>query len=361
MTNFPSLLALRALLGVGEAAFGPGVPFYLSFFYRREELALRTGFQLSAAPLASSFAGSLAYLITWLGRDGYLAPWRLLFLVEGFPSICAAVLVWYSLPDSPETASFLNDREKRIAKTRLEERHGSKRRRLDHEHPLGSRDHHLHLREVGQTLLDPKCYLTALMFLNCNIAFSSMPVFLPTVIREMGYSAVSSQALSAPPYLFAFVVLLLTARASDKLASRSPFVMFHALSGFVGYSLIAVGGHYQWPGWARYAAIYPACAGFFSAVTIIITWTINNQESNAKKGTGMTILNVIGQIGPIVGTRLYPDQDRPFYVRGMSVCAMAMLLVFVFAGLLRLVLRRENARNEGANRVRGGYQFVLML
>ena len=139
------------------------------------------------------------------------------------------------------------------------------------------------------------------MFSCCNIAFSSMPVFLPSVINEMGYSSINSQALSAPPFLVAFVVLLLTAAASDRLATRSPFVAFHALLGFVGYALIAAGGYFEWPNLVRYMCVYPAAAGFFSAITIIITWTMNNQESNAKKGMGMTILNVIGQCGPLIG------------------------------------------------------------
>lgn len=41
--SFTSLLVLRATLGIGEAAF-VGVPFYMSFFYKRDELAFRTGF-----------------------------------------------------------------------------------------------------------------------------------------------------------------------------------------------------------------------------------------------------------------------------------------------------------------------------
>src|SRR5271156_6515805 len=41
-TSFAGLLVLRTLLGIGEAGF-TGIPFYLSFFFKREELALRTG------------------------------------------------------------------------------------------------------------------------------------------------------------------------------------------------------------------------------------------------------------------------------------------------------------------------------
>lgn len=161
-TSFTSLLILRALLGIGEAAFGPGVPFYLSFFYRREELALRTGLFISAAPLATSFASTLAWIITKLGEKGPVAPWRLLFLAEGFPSVLVAVLAWTVVPDSPGNARFLTKRQKTVAILRLnsaaevgEDAHGTKE-------STG-----LRWREILQTLVDPKCYLTAV-----SISFS---------------------------------------------------------------------------------------------------------------------------------------------------------------------------------------------
>lgn len=44
--NYPMLIFLRTLLGIGEAAF-TGVPFYLSFFFKRHELAFRTAIFIS--------------------------------------------------------------------------------------------------------------------------------------------------------------------------------------------------------------------------------------------------------------------------------------------------------------------------
>lgn len=82
-SSFVFLLIIRAFLGVAEAAFGPGVPFYLSFFYKRSELAYRVGLFIAAAPLATSFASSLAWVIVRLSKGGPVAPWRALFLVEG--------------------------------------------------------------------------------------------------------------------------------------------------------------------------------------------------------------------------------------------------------------------------------------
>lgn len=44
--SYPMLVGLRALLGIGEAAF-TGIPFYMSFFFKREELAFRTAIFIS--------------------------------------------------------------------------------------------------------------------------------------------------------------------------------------------------------------------------------------------------------------------------------------------------------------------------
>lgn len=52
-TSYPMLVALRALLGIGEAGF-TGVPFYLSFFFKRGELAYRTAIFISGEPSSYS-------------------------------------------------------------------------------------------------------------------------------------------------------------------------------------------------------------------------------------------------------------------------------------------------------------------
>lgn len=182
------------------------------------------------------------------------------------------------------------------------------------------------------------------MFFSCNVAFSSMPVFLPTIIREMGWSTTMSQALSAPPYLISFGVVLFTSYASDKAKSRSPFIIFHALLAATGYVLIFLAGALGLPGWIRYLGVYPATAGFFSCVTLIITWTLNNQASDSAKGTGVALLQYFGQCGPLLGTRLYPENEGPLYLKGMAVCAGFMGIVAVLAWGLRWVLVRENRK-----------------
>lgn len=343
-TSFTSLIVLRLLLGIGEAGF-TGIPYYLSFFYRKEELALRTGIFISAAPLATSFASSLAWAILKLGENGPIAPWRLLFLVEGFPSVIIAVVAWHLIPDGPAKAPYLTARERKVARLRLRRGAGE-----------ASKGAGLKWKEILDTVSDPKAYLTAIMFFFSNMAYSSMPVFLPTIIRSMGHSALTSQALSAPPYLMAFVVVILTAYLSDKHRSRSSFIIFHALLSACGYFVLALSHHFEVGIWIRYAAIYPACIGFFSVITLIITWTINNQESESRQGAGFVMMQLIGQCGPLVGTRLYPDSDGPWYSHGMAACTGAMCMVAALAVVLRTVLAKKNRRSDKGKNVR--YEMV---
>jgi MFS family permease len=115
-TSWAGMMAARFFLGLFEAGYGPGIPYLLSFFYLRHEIGLRIGIFLSAAPLATCFAGALAYGIT-SGRPE-VANWRVLFLVEGLPCLAMAVLAFFFLPDSPGKARFLEEQEKVVVKAR---------------------------------------------------------------------------------------------------------------------------------------------------------------------------------------------------------------------------------------------------
>lgn len=180
------------------------------------------------------------------------------------------------------------------------------------------------------------------------MAYSSLPVFLPKIIAEMGHSAVASQALSAPPYLVAFVAVLFTAHVSDRLRARAVPIVLHALASASGYGALALSETLRLPPLLRYLAVYPAAVGFFNVVTLIIAWGINNQASQTRQGGGFALMQLVGQCGPLVGTRLYPNGEAPYYSRGMQACACAMFSVAVLALVLRMYLQLRNRRMDRA-------------
>lgn len=81
-TKMSHLVVCRCFLGIFEATFGAGAPYFLSMLYKRRELGFRMSLLLGMSPLANTFASSLAYGITHI--KGSLAPWRLLFIIGMF-------------------------------------------------------------------------------------------------------------------------------------------------------------------------------------------------------------------------------------------------------------------------------------
>ena len=160
----------------------------------------------------------------------------------------------------------------------------------------------------------------------------------------MNHSALTSQALAFPPYLFSFAVVLLIASLSDRSKDRSFYIICLSLWSGFGYIFIAVTGVFKADANWRYFGVYPAASGFFSCVVLLLTWTLNGQKSDIGKAVSVTLLNLVGQLGPLVGVRLYPDSDKPYYVRGMTICGLAMFGVAVTALILRRILIKENER-----------------
>jgi MFS family permease len=81
--NYAGLLAARIFLGVTEAGLFPGVAYYLTNWYKREEIQLRQAMFFSAASVAGAFSGLLAFAIGKMDGIAGLHGWQWIFVLEG--------------------------------------------------------------------------------------------------------------------------------------------------------------------------------------------------------------------------------------------------------------------------------------
>ncbi|KAK4159105.1 major facilitator superfamily transporter [Cladorrhinum sp. PSN259] len=343
--NWEGLMACRWFLAMAEAGFAPGVPYLLSFFYRRRELGLRIGIFFSAAPLATTFAGALAYGIT--SGTAAISSWRLLFLVEGAPTLILAAVLFFYLPDSPDTAKFLTAEEKEVARSRAILQSGQEGKAR-----LGS----INKEEILAALGSLQTVIPALMYFSCNVSFSSLPIFLPSILSSMGFTAIEAQGLTAPPYILAFLVCIGTTYLGDRIQQRGIIIIILSAIGGIGYVLLATFTSVA----VRYVGVFLAAAGVFPAIANILPWTLNNQGTDTKRGVGIAILNIIGQCGPLLGTRLFPVSGKPYYFKGVAVCSAFMFLNALLAAGLRWHFVKKNKRLERAERVAIGSSSVAV-
>lgn len=249
--------------------------------------------------------------------------------VEGAPTVLFAVIVYFYLPDSPGTAKFLDELERTYAVERLQIVDQTQKNRI-------------RWTQVRSGLSDYKNYVHMLMHFCCNFSFAALSNFLPSILEAMGYTSIKAQGLAAPPYLVSFLCCIGAAIVSDKWSSRSAAIIIFSSLATAGYLLLTLTQSTA----ARYAGIWLATCGVFPALALNITWLLNNQGGESKKGTGMAILGVFGQCSSFVSSTVFPNADAPAYTKGCAIgCAMTGMIAVLAMGL-RISLALENRRRD---------------
>jgi hypothetical protein len=91
------------------------------------------------------------------------------------------------------------------------------------------------------------------------------------VIEQLGYSSANAQLLTIPIYVFAMTVVLIFAFWSDKIQSRSPFIIGGFSIGIVGLIAQLAIPQTRMPG-LTYGFLFPVAAGFYSPFVSIVCW-----------------------------------------------------------------------------------------
>lgn len=80
--SYNGLIIARVFLGMCEAGYFPGVAFYLTNFYKRDELAFRLAIFFSMATFAGAFGGILAFGIGQMKNvGGFANGWHWIFIL----------------------------------------------------------------------------------------------------------------------------------------------------------------------------------------------------------------------------------------------------------------------------------------
>ncbi|ERF73511.1 hypothetical protein EPUS_07716 [Endocarpon pusillum Z07020] len=118
---------VRFFLGVTESGLFAGVVFYLSMWYKRDEVHFRVALFFSAASLAGAFGGILAWGIAHMRGVGGYAGWRWIFILEGLLTVSVGAGAYLFIFNYPDTAGILTRDERIFIQHRLKEDNDSVR------------------------------------------------------------------------------------------------------------------------------------------------------------------------------------------------------------------------------------------
>lgn len=109
------------------------------------------------------------------------------------------------------------------------------------------------------------------MYFSGNAGYGSLPVYLPSILKALGYSSIHAQGLSAPPSFVAFLCALATTYIADKTQQRGFMIMATSVVGGIGYIILVT----VTSAGVRYFAVFLASAGVFSTIPNILAWTLS--------------------------------------------------------------------------------------
>ncbi|KAI0731136.1 MFS nicotinic acid transporter-like protein Tna1 [Earliella scabrosa] len=339
--NLAGFFAVRFFLGVTESGLFPGVVFYLSMWYKRHERVYRVALFFSAASLAGAFGGILAYGIGKMKGVGGLNGWRWIFIIEGLLTVVVSLFAYRFIVNYPTTAPFLTEPERKVVQDRL---------RADSDATAAEP---FSWDAVVRALKDPKCWLYGLTFHTLSLPLYTLSLFLPTIIKDLGYTAANAQLLSVPPYALATILTLAVSILSEKLHRRAPLIIGSSLVGIIGYAiLISNTSPTTRPG-VSYLGTFFAAAGIYPATALALSWPAMNVAGQTKRATATAMQISIGNLGAVLGTQLYRPVTSPRYLLGHGFALGYLVANVIVVGTLWWLLVRENGRRERSVSVRG--------
>ncbi|KAI5199937.1 MFS general substrate transporter [Aureobasidium subglaciale] len=322
VTTFEGLVAMRVLVGIFEAGLFPGCVYLISMYYQRYELQWRLSLFFSASILAGGFGGLLAFALAKMDGIGGYSGWRWIFIIEGILTVVVGVIARFWVCDWPETAKFLTDEERVLLTSRLQ---------VDSGEAVMNR---LDKAATRRIFSDWKIYTGVIMYMGIVNTGYSASFFVPTIIREMGYTSSSAQVRSIPIFVVAAITSIAAAWLTDRLRHRFAFCIFGLVVASIGYSVLlaqeglSVG--------VKYFALFLVVPGGYITQPIVLAWVQNCMSGHYKRSVSAAMTVGFGNLGGIVASNVFFTEEAPLYKTGYGVslgflwiCGLGCVMLFV--------------------------------
>ncbi|KAF8893010.1 MFS general substrate transporter [Infundibulicybe gibba] len=330
--GYPGLLVLRVLMGIGEAGFYAGMIYYLSFWYKRSA-TLFLHPKMTSLCMTGTLPGALGALLAFglvRAETSLLTGWQFLFLIEAIPTLVMAFMILLFLPSFPFSATFLSPRERSIAQARL-----------NRDHKPQSHGGMSGWQGFRAIIGDINAWLFMSIYASFNVGVATISYFIPTLIKNLGFSSINAQGLTVAPYVVGWFMVFLQAWHSDRTRERGFHIMLSCTISLVGYIILATS--VQKSVGAAYFALFLVVGGNYSLFPLVMSWAANAFSPTSKRGVGTAFIVSISNCVSIASPQVYFDPEDDFR-KGHAIAGGCLLFSLLAALTLRMRLASLNKR-----------------
>ena len=319
--NASSLYVARAALGAAEAGFVPGVIFTITLWFPTAYRGRIISAFFLGIPIALVFGSPVSGLL--LGLDGVLGlhGWQWIYLLEAVPALALGIAIPFLLPDSPPHAAFLTEAE---------------RAQLLHRLALERQEHStVGHRGFWRALFSPRVLLLALGYYGLTNLNGAISTFLPQILRELGgVNNLAASALSAIPYAFGAVGMMVLGRYADQPGRRG---LANYLALLISASGLLAAAATADPVMKMLALCFGSF-GVFAAMPVY--WGIPTALLSGTAAAGsIALVNALGNLSSVVNPwviGLIRDTTGSFDGGLVWLAAMAVMSIIAVTAILSL-------------------------
>ncbi|KAJ5812199.1 hypothetical protein N7474_008500 [Penicillium riverlandense] len=340
MTSRAQMMALRLLLGVCEAGYVPTAYYFIGTLYPTYQAGFRMGLMSMSFTFAGAFSGLIAYGCFILPSSRW-KDWQVLFLVQGSVTLFISVLALVSLPTNLGTAWFLTKRERAHAARRMVADTAAVSSGADASPQSNS--HSITLRNVVEAFKDWKKFLIVIFNMCATTPSYGFAIFLPLVVKGMGYDSVKANLMAVPPFMVGAVGLTTIVWLSDYFRERSGFAALSMFISIIGYIVLITSSNNQ----LRYGFLHIAMIGAGTANPLIAAWLTDNTPDQATRAVIMGFYGLTNIAGVIAGQIFRSSYAPTYHVSLVATMVIVLVGMFGFLGVRGLyMLENRNRRRE---------------
>ncbi|KAK7202803.1 major facilitator superfamily domain-containing protein [Myxozyma melibiosi] len=341
----PFFLVTRAALGFCEGGFVSGLAFYVSSFYKTDELSVRLSWIWATQAGTNVLSALMASAILLMDNVGRLRNWQWLLLLEGLLTTAIGVATFFLIPSlkTPEIAKVFSPREAVILRARVELDDPSKRNQSNKD--VGKRQTpRMAFAAIYGALTDK--YLVPIFLLGYIgfIPSVTLRYYFPINMRVLMFSTTAINLLIIPYAIINIISTTSFSRLSDFYHTKWIFAILSALWVFPNLIFLQF-LPFSASRWWRYAS-YTVTLGYPYYQPILVSWVSANSNDPDRRALAQAIYNIAVQLGNLTAANVFQESDAPQYTKGYYILIALNVASMVLAFGIMGYYRAENRRRE---------------
>jgi ACS family tartrate transporter-like MFS transporter len=303
------------------------VLYFTYWFPDNHRARIIAGFTL-ALPVAVALGAPMSTGLMELNGLWGLAGWKWMYLVEAVPTVLLGVVVFFYLTDRPALAKWLPTEERTWLSSTIDH----ERRQIEAHGTIS----------LLRSFWDPKVLLLALNYFGIVTASLGMLLFLPQIVKSLGFTNMQVGWVTMIPYLCGAAAMVIAGWISDRTGERRWNLFITCALGTVG---LVICGLFVESYWAivgmSIAAIgfYGTKGPFWAMPTMFLT--------GPAAAASIAWINSVGNLGGFFGPTIvgWAKQITGSYAGGLYALA-ALALISAIVSAFWLHIPRRIARVE---------------